>query len=323
MLDAYDFRARTLWPELGRFGQEDPAGTVDSTNRYQALGGRWTGIRDPYGLFDSGPMGADRSALMLARENERRVAAEACARDKTSQQCMGEFGRLSVAMFGDKRAEMIRGVGARQYGGTTGAIFVNGILNSRTSALVSGVQLSLFLKTAVDVLWNPSVGLFGDGGQLFFVNYPSLPDASTVLLVDELRERIRRLESGRTVTVYAHSQGAAITASALSFLSEDERSHVDVVSFGGAAWTFPSGVHSILRYTNIVDPVPMGFGGAAVAGGGEWKDGDRTVPLLLGPWYHPFETYLEALRERREEEEEWSSARKRLGEACRGSGKRP
>ncbi len=26
MLDAYDFRARTLWPELGRFGQEDSAG---------------------------------------------------------------------------------------------------------------------------------------------------------------------------------------------------------------------------------------------------------------------------------------------------------
>ena len=52
MLDAYDFRARTLWPELGRFGQEDPAGTVDSTNRYQALGGRWNGVMDPLGLYE-------------------------------------------------------------------------------------------------------------------------------------------------------------------------------------------------------------------------------------------------------------------------------
>jgi hypothetical protein len=52
MLDAYDFRARTLWPELGRFGQEDPAGTVDSTNRYQALLGNWPGNVDPLGLFD-------------------------------------------------------------------------------------------------------------------------------------------------------------------------------------------------------------------------------------------------------------------------------
>ena len=52
MLDAYDFRARTLWPELGRFGQEDPAGTVDSTNRYQALGGRWNGVTDPTGKYE-------------------------------------------------------------------------------------------------------------------------------------------------------------------------------------------------------------------------------------------------------------------------------
>jgi RHS repeat-associated protein len=50
LIDAYDFRARTLWPELGRFGQEDPAGTVDSTNRYQALLGDWSGRIDPLGL---------------------------------------------------------------------------------------------------------------------------------------------------------------------------------------------------------------------------------------------------------------------------------
>jgi RHS repeat-associated protein len=49
MLDAYDFRARTLWPELGRFGQEDPLGAVDSTNLYQALGGRWPTATDPKG----------------------------------------------------------------------------------------------------------------------------------------------------------------------------------------------------------------------------------------------------------------------------------
>lgn len=36
-LGAYDFRARTLWPEFGRFGQEDPLGAVDSSNLYQAF----------------------------------------------------------------------------------------------------------------------------------------------------------------------------------------------------------------------------------------------------------------------------------------------
>jgi hypothetical protein len=49
-VDAYDFRARTLWPEIGRFGQEDPAGTGDSPNRYQALVGNWRWYVDPFGL---------------------------------------------------------------------------------------------------------------------------------------------------------------------------------------------------------------------------------------------------------------------------------
>lgn len=49
LIDAYDFRARILWPELGRFGQEDPAGTGDSLNRYQAFGGAWLRWTDSSG----------------------------------------------------------------------------------------------------------------------------------------------------------------------------------------------------------------------------------------------------------------------------------
>ena len=40
-----------LTKDLGFFGQEDPAGTIDSTNRYQALRGRWTGVVDPSGMY--------------------------------------------------------------------------------------------------------------------------------------------------------------------------------------------------------------------------------------------------------------------------------
>ncbi|HJQ41121.1 MAG TPA: Ig-like domain-containing protein [Thermoanaerobaculia bacterium] len=49
-LSTFDFRARTLWPDLGRFGQEDPMGVHDSPNLYQAFGGDWAGITDPTGL---------------------------------------------------------------------------------------------------------------------------------------------------------------------------------------------------------------------------------------------------------------------------------
>jgi RHS repeat-associated protein len=49
-IGAYDFRARTLWPELGRFGQADPLGTVNHPNLYQAFLGDWQSSRDPYGM---------------------------------------------------------------------------------------------------------------------------------------------------------------------------------------------------------------------------------------------------------------------------------
>jgi RHS repeat-associated protein len=50
ILSAYDFRARTLWPELGRFGQEDPLGTADSINLYDAFRGSPVANTDPSGM---------------------------------------------------------------------------------------------------------------------------------------------------------------------------------------------------------------------------------------------------------------------------------
>ena len=46
----YDFGARYLSPQLGRFIQEDPADAVDLPNIYQALHGNWLSYSDPDGL---------------------------------------------------------------------------------------------------------------------------------------------------------------------------------------------------------------------------------------------------------------------------------
>jgi YD repeat-containing protein len=58
-LNAYDFRARTLWPELGRFGQEDGAreeAFADTPNLFQAFHLDAAGQTDPLGMWtvDSG-----------------------------------------------------------------------------------------------------------------------------------------------------------------------------------------------------------------------------------------------------------------------------
>jgi YD repeat-containing protein len=53
-LSTYDFRARTLWPELGRFGQEDPnPRSGQPSTLFAALGGSWTQYADPTGLYQT------------------------------------------------------------------------------------------------------------------------------------------------------------------------------------------------------------------------------------------------------------------------------
>ena len=295
MLDAYDFRARTLWPELGRFGQEDPLGTVSSMNRYQALGNSWMNSTDPLGLFDSGLTSFEQAENRRAREAEARVSRELCARNNMSLHCSGDLGRMSVVAFGDKKAELIHGVGARRFPNGRRAIFVNGIQNSRSEALSSGIAVSQHYSVSLDVLWNPEVNVAIDLAQVAFVNKANLPDATTILLVEELRSRTRSLRSGQTITVFAHSQGAAITSSALSFLTENERRQVDVVALGGAAWTFPDGVHSVVRISNVFDPVPMLTGGGLWNGAGLWGEASRTDTLVFGYPIHPLSGYFSDL----------------------------
>ena len=68
LLSAYDFRARTLWPELGRFGQEDPMETLDSMNLYQAFLVAPNRNVDPFGsiINDSVVMSSNRASSYSA-----------------------------------------------------------------------------------------------------------------------------------------------------------------------------------------------------------------------------------------------------------------
>jgi YD repeat-containing protein len=48
--DTYDFRARILWPSVGRFGQEDHLRDVKSL--YAGFAGDFSGVTDPLGMFE-------------------------------------------------------------------------------------------------------------------------------------------------------------------------------------------------------------------------------------------------------------------------------
>jgi RHS repeat-associated protein len=51
-LNVYDFRARTLWPDIARFGQEDPAKIGANLSLYQAFRGSPLNLTDPSGLYE-------------------------------------------------------------------------------------------------------------------------------------------------------------------------------------------------------------------------------------------------------------------------------
>ena len=75
-----------------------------------------------------------------------------------------------------------------------------------------------------------------------------------------MRRRLQSLPKGTRLRVVGHSQGAAKVSAGLSLLTAAERSRIDVQSIGGAACTFPGGLHGIEIDMNSRDIVPMDFG---------------------------------------------------------------
>jgi hypothetical protein len=52
-LSSYDYRARTLWPDVGRFGQEDPGKAQPAVSLSESLLGDWQGYTDPSGRYET------------------------------------------------------------------------------------------------------------------------------------------------------------------------------------------------------------------------------------------------------------------------------
>jgi pimeloyl-ACP methyl ester carboxylesterase len=158
-------------------------------------------------------------------------------------------------MFGDTSAVLIR---ENQYSSGTPIVYVNGVLTSRADNETTARRIARLFDVPVYSVWNPTTGsLIGDGAELFFVNKRNVLDASTLKVILAIRDI---LLAKTTVTLMAHSQGAAIASSALSYLSNEERAKVDVVTLGGAAYSYPTGARSLRVIANVQDLVPWLFG---------------------------------------------------------------
>ena len=97
--------------------------------------------------------------------------------------------------------------------------------------------------------------------QVGLVNWLDLPDATTLLVIEELRLGISEISSEACTEFVAHSQGAAILSAALSYLTPAERARVCVTTIGPAAARFPAGLYGSRHVINLFDlfvAVPFG-----------------------------------------------------------------
>ncbi|MGB6992254.1 MAG: RHS repeat-associated core domain-containing protein [Thermoanaerobaculia bacterium] len=254
-------RNRYYDPELGRFISTDPMGYVDGPSLYGFAGNTPYNSTDALGLQKA--KRSDRESSMRAWREADETRRRRCEIEgPTSLACLGSLQFVAYSMWGDKP-----GYGAAprhlQVVGSAGgqeALFINGIWNHRVRAENNASEAAAWFRRRVLPLWNPTTGAFADLAQTAMVNWSRVPDETLRLVVQTVREHLKSLPKDENLTVFAHSQGAAIASGSLSFLSSDELSRIDLVTIGGAVCTYPQGLGSLTAYVNTRDPVPMYLG---------------------------------------------------------------
>ncbi len=173
-----------------------------------------------------------------------------CAKAPGAPECTSALDKWLIANFGDPQAETlpVEGISGRN----NPIVYVNGINTGRPMARDAGRVMAAIYDAPVHVVWNPTKRPWPDILQVQFVNKTDTPDATTQEVLRTLRVQ---LSMNSFVTLIGHSQGAAIVSSVLSFLSPAERVRV-VITFGGAAYQYPSGTRSLRVVVNVQDVVP-------------------------------------------------------------------
>ncbi|MCP4203906.1 MAG: hypothetical protein GY769_18470 [bacterium] len=252
-------RNRYYDPEIGRFITADPMGYVDGPSLYQYAGNSPFNASDPLGLESR----SKYRPIVERGVQAMREHAEFCKANPLELDCQGLIAGSLIRRFGDdanaKRARVLDTIGTE----ANSALFVNGILNDSERATFYADETAKMLGRSVTPIWNPTRSGVEDILQTTFVNKLNLPDETTRLVVKTVRGRLGQLGANESLTLVGHSQGAAISTSSLSHLSEAERSRIDFISIGGASYTFPSGLRSTTAYINTRDIVPMGAGAGA------------------------------------------------------------
>ena len=151
---------------------------------------------------------------------------------------------------------------AKEIDYTSGVITVNGIWNNEGAAGELNITIKEelgFNETEAEkesFVHNPTNFLIFDLLQIVLHETFRPINTPAIQLARAMREGIE--EKGE-IKVYAHSQGTAVTQSALTLLTEKERSQVHYKGFGGQVYISEKeyGLASSENVKNAMDPVPI------------------------------------------------------------------
>ena len=165
-------------------------------------------------------------------------------------------------------------------------IYVNGISNTKDQQFNSMQAIADRTGAKVVGIHNATEGMVADLAQCV----KDKLDKGTNPAVDSMADTVySELKAGRSVHLFAHSQGALVTSRALNDVANRLRiedgmskadverllSKVNVETFGGAAANFPDGPNYV-HYVNNKDMVPTWFGQGNGSGVDEWaRSGGR------------------------------------------------
>lgn len=137
--------------------------------------------------------------------------------------------------------------------------FINGVKNSEGEALISAIRVSMGYGEAETVsIYDSTHGLIDDLLECAMLMC-GVRTHATELLIQQIRKDIAELggvNSGGVIKCIAHSQGALTLKNALDGLTPEEKSMLDISTFGGACLINDPDVKRCVNYVSNLDLIP-------------------------------------------------------------------
>ena len=262
------FGRRYYDPETGRFFTPDPSGFTDGLNLYAYCLNNPITQHDLYGLrihveFHYNLQNAPRD--LTRGINFTGAAIETFSQHVIPIPHLRDLGVfIGRALQGTLRKPLRENSSHTSIGKkdlqNSSVFYVNGILTEKEDNEHTAKYLSYRLGDAkVESFHSSTRGFISDVISAFFAKL-GIPTRDSFQLADKIRERItynHNIGNEGKIHVFAHSRGGAYLANALRLLSHEERSMLNVYTFGSANLFDISGVNSTEHYVSSRDFVPM------------------------------------------------------------------